>query len=66
VTFAAATATATGNYSRGTKLTANTALAVPAAAEHRVLNPATDTTLWMQAMNSALFLTADLGPSINA
>lgn len=68
--YTARTSSAASNYSRGTssKLAANTALSVAAAADRGLLHPAADTDLWTDAMNGLLFLTggAALGPSINA
>jgi hypothetical protein len=63
--FPTATRTAASNYTRGTTTNQTKAAAVQTTA-NQVLHPAADTDLWTAAMNALLFLTADLGPSINA
>jgi hypothetical protein len=68
--FTTALRTAASNYDRGNTTAdySNAAANTPAgpAAADPLLHPATDGTLWGEAMNALLFLTADLGPSINA
>lgn len=71
--YTTATRTQASNYTRGTTLRTpdQTAHAIRvadwAADEARNAAPvATDADLWTAAMNGLLFLSGDLGPSINA